>query len=536
MAIREFSGKLWFTFFLLTLGFAGVFVRIWYISTSGKISLPQWKNTFSPTLRGCILDRDGGFLALTVSSASIYLRPFQFRDPEKTMQVLARATGLPVARIKQRISQGGDRFVWLMRQVSEETGRRVRESKLRGVYVTAEPRRVYPAGKLAAHVLGFSGVDHLGLTGAEKAWDGILLPEKTPGNRIKNIVLTLDNRIQYIVEDEIGKTLKSSGARNVTAIVMEPHSGELLAMASAPSFDPNDFTAFPQARFVNPAITRTYEPGSTFKIFSSLHLLNNNRVSLQETFSCTGAIELFKHKITCTHAHGVRNLAGILGLSCNVGIVKLSHRLARTPFHRHLRQLGFGSMPGTELPGESGGLLHPPNTWSGLSRSMISIGYEISVTPLQLIRAAAALANNGMLMRPRILKAVTDWEGTILWSATPEPAGRVASPYIANLMLKLLQGSVAPWGTGARAALPGIAISGKTGTAHIPRGHGRGYDTSRINASFIGYLPYRKRTLVILVLVQEPDAAPEGGMVAAPVFREIGQRIRDYLDRRMGKE
>ena len=525
---RLFRFKVQFVFWLTAAGFAAMLLRFWYVSGTDNIRLPQWKSAYRPTLRGSILDRNGRFLALTVSSSSIFIRPYQLKGVS-SLQRIAKVTGLSLPVIRKRIRRGTDRFVWLMRQVSKSAGRRVRKAAIPGVYVTSEPRRVYPLGETASHVLGFSGVDHTGLTGAERGWDKILTPGPAPQNRIRNLILTLDRNIQLLVEKEIRRAKKKYRAGRVTSVVMEAASGEILAMASTPSFDPNRFISYPASRYVNPALTRSYEPGSTFKIFTSTYLLKNRLVSLKERFHCPGKIKIYSHEVACTHRHGTLTLAGILSRSCNVGTVKLSRRIRKKSYYRFIRSLGFGGVPGTGLPGESSGILHPPGEWSGLSRSMISIGYEISVTPLQLVRAAAAIANRGVLMRPSVLKAVADWEGRLLWSSSPTRVRRICSPYIAGLVMKMLRATVLPGGTGTRAAVKGIAVCGKTGTAHIPKKRGRGYDKTRYNASFLGFLPIRKRRLVILVLVQEPEKAHLGGLAAAPVFRKISKGILQYL-------
>ena len=506
--------------------------RFWHISRADNVRLPQWKSIYRPTLRGSILDRNGGFLALTVSSASIFIRPYQLKKPPTSLHKLSRITGLSIQEIRRRLRRGADRFVWLMRQVPQTLGSKVRKAAIRGVYVTSEPRRVYPSGSSAACVLGFSGVDHTGLTGVERGWDRILVPGPAPERKIRNLILTLDRNIQHLVEKEIKAARRSSRARRVTAIVMEAGSGEILSMATTPSFDPNSFTSYPASLYVNPALTRSYEPGSTFKMFTAAFLIQNRLISLSERLHCSGKISLYSHEVDCSRKHGYLTLSDILSRSCNVGIVKLSRRIRRGSYHRFIRSLGFGSLPGTGLPGESSGILHPSVRWSGVSRSMISIGYEISVTPMQLVRAAAAIANRGVLMRPAIVKAVTDWQGRLLWSASPLRTRRICSPYVATMVMRMLRGTVLADGTGIQAAVKGVAVSGKTGTAHISRKRGRGYDKSRYNASFLGFLPFRTSRLVILVLVQEPEKEHLGGLVAAPVFRKISTGILQYLHTR----
>lgn len=530
----SFRFKVRLTWFITALAFLGVIVRLWHVSHNRLVD-PVLATHPTPQLRGSILDRNGSYLALTVSSASIFLRPARFQDQSKTIAALSRVTGLSRTEIDARIKRGSPSFVWLMRQVSQKTGNAVRALELPGVEVTSEPRRVYPHGGLAAHLIGFSGIDNVGLTGVEKGWDKALLPRKDPNDPVLNVVLTIDRYIQYIAEEELQMARTNLKATRALCLVYQPRSGEILAMAASPSFDLNHFTSYRQQDFINPLVSRPYEPGSTFKIFTAAFLLKNRMVSYKTLFYCPGKVKIYDHTVSCLRPHGNLNLADIIKYSCNVGTIKLSRRIGRRPFYRFLRSLGFGRPTGIGLPGESGGILRPPDKWSGLSRSMVSIGYEISVTPLQLVRAVGCLATGGLLMRPHIVRAVSDWRGRLVRTASPRAERRVFSQETARDVARMLRRAVQDYGTGRAADLPGYQVGGKTGTANIARADGKGYYEDRYNASFVGLIPYLKSRLVILVVIRQPRMAHTGGMAAAPVFRRIAGRVLRYLEKKQGQ-
>lgn len=520
-----------FWFGLTTLGFIAIIIRIWYISSPGNLNLPIWKSDTRPEIRGSILDRNGSPLALTVPSLSVFVRPEKFRPQADQLARLASLLKISKTEILTRSKQGTRYFAWLARQLQPETGKKIQALGIPGLETVNEPTRVYPHGELAAQLTGFCGVDHTGLAGLEKSLNPILLPDKRGRAPIRNIVLTIDRYMQYIAEDELATAIRETEASHAVAIIFQPQTGELLSLASLPSFDPNRFTAFPQERYSNPIVSSPYEPGSTFKMFSAAWLVDKGLVSQSEHFHCPGAVEIHGHTVECTHPHGSLNLRGILTHSCNVGMIQLAKRLRSEEYRLWLGRLGFGQPTGIMLPGEAAGILRPANKWSGLSRFMISIGYECSVTPLQLVRAASALATGGILMQPILIKAVTDQEGHILEASAPLVVRRVLKPASAATIMACLRNVVVA-GTGVQANLNELEAGGKTGTAYVAKSGGGGY-TTRYSASFMGFLPWKNSNLAILVMIYEPKGQFEGGTLAAPVFKRIAHRTLLYLNEKL---
>jgi len=527
--MQNFRRKVILCFLVSALAFIAIIIRVFYVSTPGTLDLPQWRSQNKPIIRGSILDRNGSPLALTIPSQSVFARPERFRPKDAEADFLADCLGIDKNELALRVKRGTKNFAWLARQITPEIGAKIRAAKIAGVETVPEPTRVYPHGELAGQLLGFCGVDHTGLSGLERSLDARLLPPKGGTEGVRNIVLTIDRYMQYIAEDELAIASEESGAKHAVCLIMQPQTGEMLTLAAWPPFDPNNFDRYPQERYLIPAVSNIYEPGSTFKIFSPAWLIENQRVRLDEYFLCTGSIKLHNHTVECIRTHGSIRLQDILAQSCNVGMIKLSARLNARDFHDWLERFGFGIPTGVGLPGEASGILRGAAQWSGLSKGMVSIGYEISVTPLQLIRAAGSLASEGLLMQPLLVKAITDPEGHIMEASSPAVVRRVMQPATARTLLSMLRRTVTE-GTAKTAALPDIEVGGKTGTAHIAREDGGGYSPTRYTASFIGYLPYKQSNLVILVIIQEPKIGEHmGGTLAAPVFRRIARRTMIYL-------
>ena len=525
--MKSFKIKIWVSIIITGAASLLIFLRLLYVSWPGSLVLPKWSANPSPKLRGAVMDRNGAFLALTVSSSSIFLRPILFRNKKETLKKLSKATGISVKRIKKRLKSGTKNFVWLMRQVSKEIGRKVKKLKLSGVEVTSEPRRIYPFGHLASHLIGFSGIDHTGLTGLEKGYDNLLI--RRNNNSGKNIVLTIDRFIQYLTELELEKALKQTRAKRAMCLIYHPSTGEIIAMASKPDFDLNHFTSYKTASFINHNISIPYEPGSTFKIFTAAYILKKRLFSLKKKFYCTGKIKIYDHTVHDIEGHGMVNLSQIIKHSCNVGIVMLSRRITKTGFYNFLSSLDFGKRTRTGLPGEARGILRLPSRWSGLSKSIIPLGQEISVTPLQLVKAAGTFATRGILLKPTVIKAITDSDGKTISSSSPRPIRRVFSNYISKKVSLFMKDVVSQNGTGHMAMINGIPIEGKTGTAEIPRPDGKGYYKDKYNSSFLGFFPFKNTKFIALVIIQEPKGEHLGGKIAAPVFRRIVLRTLDYL-------
>jgi cell division protein FtsI (penicillin-binding protein 3) len=504
--------------------------------------------------RGAIVDRHGEALALSVEVPSIYLRPREFAGQEGRLAALARALGLPRATVGMRFGSAQP-FVWLKRQALPREAHAVEELGLRGVAAVAEPRRFYPHHHLAAHVLGFVGVDSQGLEGLEHQLDAALRGEPVylevdrdarggemftrgvervaaQGSRVE---LTIDAAIQDAAERELLRGVSAARAKAGVAVVLDARSGEVLALANVPTFDPNGppaAIAHPRARdrVRNRAITDPYEPGSTFKAVLAAAAVAEGVVAPDELLFCeNGRLRVGRWPIRDVHPHGWLSFAQVIQYSSNIGASKVAERLGAERYHRYLRAFGFGSRTGIELPGESPGILRPVERWARIDLATHSFGQGIAVTPLQMAVAFAAIANGGNLMRPYLVGRVLAASGEILVHNEPRLVRRVVDERAARTVTEFLRRAVEePGGTGGRARLEAYAVAGKTGTAQKASTDGRGYSAERIG-SFIGFVPAEAPRVVIAVLIDEPGTSSYGGVVAAPVFRAIAEATLQRL-------
>jgi cell division protein FtsI/penicillin-binding protein 2 len=487
--------------------------------------------------RGFITDRNGEKLALSLETYSIYARPSEIQQKKETARHLAVLIGVPYEQILTQINVRKP-FVWIRRQVDVKYSEELEKLDLKGIYLEKEYRRYYPFESLASHVVGCAGVDQKGLEGIEFQFDDVLLPKiierKTDNaqtlHRGYTVVLTIDRFIQEIVEEELEAAFETTGARHISAIVMHPSTGEILAMANYPGYNLNRFNTYDSSRKRNRAITDSFEPGSTFKIFVASILLDSGILKEIDQFNCTGSIDVYDVTIHDTGIHGMVNFRQVLEQSCNVGMVKAVARIDGTQLYEKLRALGFGELTGINLPGEARGILRNPQDWSGLSKYVMAIGQEISVTPLQLITAASAIANRGMLMQPRIVQRVERSDGTLLTEYKPIQLRRVIGEESSEELLDILVGVLSDRGTGYKARLDGYTIAGKTGTAQIADTVNGGYLDGQFFASFVGFLPIPNPRIVILVTLDRPLGEVYGGQTAAPIFRNIVERIAPYLN------
>jgi cell division protein FtsI/penicillin-binding protein 2 len=336
--------------------------------------------------------------------------------------------------------------------------------------------------------------------------------------------------VQEIVEEELAEAHRQSGAELVSAIVMNAKTGEILALSNQPSFDLNQFTRSPDHVIRNKAITDVFEPGSTFKTFIASALLDNGLVAETDLFHCTGSVVASGITINDTGVHGILDFRQVLEKSCNVGMVESVRSVDREKLYEYLRAFGFGNPTGVQLPGEARGTLRSPDKWSGLSKYEIAIGQEVAVTAIQLVSAAAALANGGVLMQPRIIERINGPDGNLLKKYDPLTVRRVVDEGTAERILDMLTGVISPGGTGSKAMIEGYRIAGKTGTAQIADTEDGGYLEGEFFASFIGFLPVPDPDIVILVTLDRPVGETYGGQTAAPVFRNIVERIAPYLN------
>ncbi len=507
--------------------------------------------------RGAIVDREGRPLAVTTAVESVFAIPSDIDDPGAVARVLAPIVGQSVGELRHKLSDRERDFVWVARRVSAQTALAVRRRSLPGVRLLKESARRYPEGTLAASVVGYVGTDSQGLGGLEHRWDGEVrgrparvtvlrdggqrsyaVQRGTPGGAGRrstdevegaSLRLTLHAGLQHVAERELAKARQETNARAASAVVLDPQTGEILAMASVPTFDPNSWSdASAEARRCRP-IADAYEPGSTFKVITAAAAIEAGTIGPDDIIDCGGGSLTIGRKTIREHgraAWGALPLVDVLAHSSNVGAAHIGLGLGKAGFHRAVRAFGFGSRTGVDLEGENGGLLRDPASWSALSLPTISFGQEIGVNALQLARAFAALANGGVLPTPYLVAEITRP------GAAPElrrpPAGtRVVSEKTAAAMRRLLV-KVVEEGTGRKAAVPGFTVAGKTGTAQkaIP---GAGYSHDRYVASFYGFLPADRPRVVIGVLVDEPRGRTYGGDVAAPVFAVIAAEAMRVL-------
>ncbi len=496
--------------------------------------------------RGDILDRNLKELAISVRADSVFAQPAQIEDPWSTAEALSPILEIPIESIREKLTSDST-FLYLKRKIPVETASRVRNLRLRGIGVQEESSRVYPGRELASHVIGFVGIDNDGLEGIEYRYCNELSGQRarvdlrvdarrnsfqrsTPLDRTQGniLVLTLDSSIQHIAETVLRDTVQATGAADGSVIVMNPGTGEILAMASYPAFDPNDYGGAPPSARRNRTILDLYEPGSTFKVMTLAALLDLGLAAPDEVIDCRPGTARLAGKVyrEARRSFGFLTLEEVIAKSSNVGTVKLALRLGNERLYEYVSRLGFGDRTGVDLPGEEGGLFRPTSQWSKLSIGALAIGQEIGVTPLQMIRAVAAIGNGGYLVRPFVVRRVVSPEGDTLLESRIErrPVLRPETSAIARQILT----AVVEEGTGRNARLRGYSSAGKTGTAQkIVDGR---YSRSKYVASYVGFAPLADPALITLVVINEPRGNPFGGHVAAPAFKEIMERSLIHLE------
>ena len=500
--------------------------------------------------RGPILDRHGQTLAASSAAESLFAQPRRIERPGEVAHRLAEILGEPEEDLRRRLA--GDRaFVWVRRRLPPAAAQAVRALGERGLGLVPETLRLYPNRELAAHVLGFEGVDGAGLEGIERLWDAhlagapgkavverdalgrdvtttpVTIKPPTPG---AGLSLTIDTTIQYLAEREIDAAWRRTGARAAMAVVMDPRTGEVLALAVRPTFNPNSFAAATGNEWRNRAVTDPFEPGSTFKVILAAAALEEGVVKPTDMiFGGRGAITVASTTIRDWKKYGWLSFAEVLQNSSNVGSIKVGLELGRERYYRYISGFGFGSPTGVGLPGESRGLLRDLRRWSGLSLATMSIGQEISVTAVQLVAAVGAVANGGRLMQPRVVRAVLDAEGHEVETLGPRVVRQVISPETARTLTRILV-NVVEHGTGHAARIPGYEVAGKTGTAQkLDPATGR-YSHAPGVLSFVGFAPADDPRFAMLVLLDEPKNEKWGSEAAAPIFSAIGSEVLRYLD------
>ena len=507
--------------------------------------------------RGTIFDRNGNELATNLVVESVFVVPQEVRDRKYTSKVLASALGQNYDRVYKEVSSN-KQFAWIKRKASTDEIKHLKKAALSGVRFRSEQKRFYPKRELAANVIGFVGTDDYGLAGIEQTYQGKLkgmvysqpIKQDGRGRNIQNLgslsrsnlgnydlMLTLDEVIQFTAEYHLTKQVERYQADSGMAVVMNPNSGEIYAMANVPQFNPNNYNKFTPETRKNNTVVSSYEPGSIFKPIVAAAALDNGIAQPHDKFFCeNGSFKIGGRNIgeASNHKYGSLSMQEIIAKSSNIGAIKIAQKLGKDSFYEYIRKFGFGEKTSIRLPGVSSGLLGKRKNWNERSLASISFGQEIAVTPLQMVVALSAIANGGTLMEPHIAKALMQ-DGKIIKEIKPKKIRRVISEKTSRQMMEILK-FVVKNGTGKKAAIDGFEVAGKTGTAQKYIAETQSYSKTEFISSFIGYAPADNPRLAILVMIDNPKGRHWGGVVAAPVFVKIAEKSLRHLNVTSSKE
>jgi cell division protein FtsI (penicillin-binding protein 3) len=497
-------------------------------------------------MRGPIYDRNGRELAMSIPVDSCFADPEEITDPGMVARLLSRILGTTADEIQQKLAESRS-FVWIARKITPEQAGRIEALNLRGIYFQKENKRFYPQHSLAAAVLGYVDVDEHGLGGVEYSLDKeirgrpgriLVLADArrqwldrsgVPSDAGDTVVLTIDQTIQYIAEKALADGIARTHAKGGSVVVQDPNTGQLLAVANYPSFDPNDAHSYPPDDFVDRVVSSAYEPGSIMKTILFSAAIQEDAAKPAELVDCQmGSIVIAGTTIHDHKPYGLLSVEQVLANSSDVGSIKIALRLGAPKYYQYIRKFGLGQLTGIDLPGENHGLLRPLNEWTATSIGYIAIGQEISVTPVQMVSAESAIANGGTLRRPQIVRRVLKG-GEIVMQGDPDPR-RAIDENTAATLRDLMQ-QVILVGTGKGFAQPvGYSAAGKTGTAQkIDPATGR-YSRTDYNASFVGFAPVNNPTVTVLVNLDSPRGEHDGGPTAGPIFKEIIEQVLAYLN------
>jgi cell division protein FtsI (penicillin-binding protein 3) len=543
----------------LLLGFlvimTALFVRLVYVQflfprdLEGSARSQSERVIRIPPYRGKILDRRGQPLALDVRRDSLGVRPPDITSQSSLAHELKKILRLDTDYLDDRLSRD-KKFVWIARQISPEQSRKIKALGRDELELRPEWKRIYPNRHSASHLIGFTGIDHVGLEGIEAMFDSHLkgvpgwkftkvdakrrevvakkTEEVAPINGF-DVQLTLDAVVQYWVDESLEATCKRYQANAGTVVVMDPRSGDILAMANYPFLNPHQIGKANPEHIRNRSVTDMYEPGSVFKVFTLAAVLEEGIVDLNDVIYCEeGAYRTGGRILHDVHPYGDLTLKEVINKSSNIGTVKTAHKLGSNSLHRYIKQFGFGDQTGIQLAGESSGRVYHPRSWSATSISSMAIGQEVGVTALQLAVAFSSFVNEGFLLKPRIVSQIKNAEGKILKSYPPKTRRRVMSKETAAKVKEVLE-SVVTEGTGTRAKVKGGVAGGKTGTSQKLEPDGS-YSHRHFIASFAGFVHNDKELAVIVVSIDDPQPYYYGGIVAAPLFAKVAQGLLDYWE------
>ncbi|MGY1813198.1 peptidoglycan D,D-transpeptidase FtsI family protein [Blastococcus sp. SYSU D00820] len=499
--------------------------------------------TFVDTaLRGQILDRDGHPLAYTVDAARVTADPSLIADPQRTALALTTLLDVPASELTELLSADG-RDVTLARQVSPQTVDAIEELQLAGIFFRDDPVRLYPAGTVGGQVVGFVGSDGDGLGGIELRFDDQLsgvpgerrvevgsgsnpipsgIDESTPAVDGSDVQLTVDQDVQYVLEERLAEACRDGATTRASGVVLDVHTGEVVAMGSCPGYDPAQARSTDPALLGNPLVSQVFEPGSVMKAVTLAAALEEGVATPDTVLTVPGHIQAGDAVVTDAHDHEPVDwtVTGILAKSSNVGTIMLAREVGDATLEEYLRAFGVGSTTGVELPGESAGILQDSADWTASRAANVPIGQGVSVTTLQMASIYQAIANGGVRIEPRIVASVTAPDGTVTRPAAPEPT-RVVSEATADQMAYMLEAVVGPGGTAPLGVVEGFRVAGKTGTAQRPNPETGGYAGGGYVTTFVGFAPADDPQYVVAVDLERPTSAAEGGQVAAPVFADV---------------
>jgi cell division protein FtsI/penicillin-binding protein 2 len=545
-------------------GFFAIFLRLFSLmvvdhkNLSERAKLQQVKTEDIQAMRGNIYDRKGREFAVNLELESLYCDPTEVDLSREKVKKLSSVLGVEPKVIRAKFAPER-RFEWIDRKLSPQKAEAVKtllgikanaeEEVADGFGFIPEAKRLYPKGTLAAHVIGAVGLDNQALEGVELKYNRYL---KTSGRKVHlerdasgrtlssginmevtgdDVVLTLDEGLQYIVERELGRAMEKWKAVAGSVIMMDPFTGEILAMANSPSYNLNDIGRAGKNEVRDRAITDVYEPGSTFKVVIGTAALEEKIFSTESTFDVSkGSIEVGGKIVHDAHRHGVLTFQEVIQKSSNVGSIMIGMRLGKEKIYEYAKRFGFGEDTGIDLPGEVSGWIRKPETWSGTSIGAVPIGQGVAVTPLQVLRAYAAIANGGYLVKPHVVLAVRSHDGQTVASFDSAEKKRVISAKTAATFKKILETVVEEGGTATEASVAGNKVAGKTGTAQLIDRRTKRYSKDRYVSSFVGFVPADKPRLSMIVVIYEPKGEIYGGVVAGPVFRSIADQALSYMD------
>jgi cell division protein FtsI (penicillin-binding protein 3) len=539
-----------FSVFFTIIGAKAVYLQIFCGPWLSQKAANQYEASFkSSEKRGTIYDTNLKEMAVSVDVTSIAAHPGQINDARAMAKSLAGILKIDSKELIKKLSSD-KKFVWIKRRVTPKETEAVRNLKIAGIDFIPEHNRFYPNKMLSAQILGFTNIDDHGIEGIEFYYDAHLRgptskftvlkdalgrgfdAEKRRVSKFRgnNLILTIDSTIQYIAEKALEETVTEFSAKSGMAIIMAPKTGAILAMAHFPFFNPNAFNGFDKKLWRNRIITDPFEPGSTMKIFSAAAAIESGNAFPNSIFFCeNGAYKIGQEVVHDTRPYGWLSLQQIIKHSSNIGVVKVIEITGPESLYKTLRDFGFGSKTGIDCPGETSGSLSPFKQWAKIDAGTISFGQGISVSALQLASAASAIANEGLLMKPYIVQAITDQNGHLLKSFEPRIVRRVVSEKTARTLVRIMQTVITKGGTGVKAAIEGYTVCGKTGTAQKIDEKGE-YSDGKFISSFVGFAPAKKSEVVILVVIDEPQDQHYGSIVAAPVFRKIAHKILSYMN------